>query len=519
MAEVKVINPIASPETNKLRVCAYARVSSDSEDQLNSFVAQVNYYTELINGNEEWEFVDIYADEGLTGTRADKREDFQRMLKDCRKGKIDRILTKSISRFSRNTKDCLQTLRELKLLGVEVEFEKEQINTGKITSEMMVSFFSSAAQEESVSISSNMRLGCRMRMRKGTYINPSVPCGYRLVNRELMIREDEAKVVRRIFASYLAGKGIDKIAAELSEEKIPKKDGATKWHYDGVSYILTNERYIGDTLLQKKFTTDTLPFKLIRNKGQKDRYYIHNSHEAIISRSDFEQVKLLLEKRNCIHYQQKTPQQYPLSRKIQCGECGHTFKRKVCNGKTYWVCHNHNKGKERCSIKQIEEPEFYKAFVRMYNKLKLNCRYILTPHLDQLLALKSRSTMSNVRISEINKEIAELTDQNLILNRLRSKGYMGSDIFMEQTNEINRRINSLRSMRRKLLEQDEDDKTIAAMKDLIAVVEDGPPILADLDEPLFHSIVDTIIVESQDKIRFRLTGGLELAEPIQRSVR
>ncbi|MDF9409675.1 MAG: hypothetical protein A4E52_00796 [Pelotomaculum sp. PtaB.Bin013] len=361
MAEVKVITPIASLETNKLRVCAYARVSSDSEDQLNSFIAQVNHYTELIKGNEEWEFVDVYADEGLTGTRADKREDFQRMLKDCRKGKIDRILTKSISRFARNTKDCLQTLRELKILGVEVEFEKERINTGKITSEMMVSFFSSAAQEESMSISSNMKLGCRGRMRKGTYVNPSVPCGYRFVNRELMIREDEAEVVRRIFASYLAGKGIDEIAAELTKDKVPKKDGGTKWYYDGVFYILTNERYIGDTLLQKKFTTDTLPFKLIRNKGQKDRYYIHNSHEAIVSRSDFEQVKLLLEKRKTIHLFQQTSRQYPLSRKIRCGECGHTFKRKVCNGKTYWVCRSHDQGKDRCGIKRIEEPEFYKG--------------------------------------------------------------------------------------------------------------------------------------------------------------
>ncbi|NPV89864.1 MAG: recombinase family protein [Firmicutes bacterium] len=514
MAEVKVINPIASPETNKLRVCAYARVSSDSEDQLNSFIAQVKHYTELINGSDEWELVDVYEDEGLTGTRADKREDFQRMLKDCRKGKIDRILTKSISRFARNTKDCLQTLRELKALGVEVEFEKEQINTGKITSEMMVSFFSSAAQEESVSISSNMRLGCRMRMRKGTYINPSAPFGYQLVDRNLIIREDEAKVVRRIFESYLAGKGIDKIADELSEEKIPKKHGGTRWHYDGVAYILTNERYIGDTLLQKKFTTDTLPFKLIINKGQKDRYYIHNSHEPIISRSDFEQAKLLLEKRNRIHYQQKPPQQYPLSRKIRCGGCGYSFKRKVCSGKTYWVCRSHDQGKDRCGIKQIEEPEFYKAFVRMYNKLKPNCRYILNPLLDQLLALKSRSTMSSIKVSGINKEIAELTDQNLILNRLRSKGYMGSDIFMEQTNEINQKINNLRSLRRKLLGQDEDDKTIAAVKDLIAVIEDGPPALADLDEPLFNSIVDTITVESQDKIRFRLTGGLELNEPI-----
>ena len=519
MAEVMVINPITSQEASKLRVCAYARVSSDSEDQLNSFIAQVDHYTELINGNEEWEFVDIYADEGLTGTRADKREDFQRMLKDCRKGKIDRILTKSISRFSRNTMDCLQTLRELKTLGIEVEFEKECINTGKITSEMMIGVLGAMAQEESVSISSNMRLGCRMRMRNGTYVASSVPYGYRLVNRNMVVCENEAQVVRRIFKNYLTGKGVSEIAAELSKEKVPKKDGNTNWHHNGISYILTNERYIGDALLQKNFMTDTLPFKPVKNKGEKDRYYIQNSHEAIISQSDFERVKLLFDKRNSFRCTETKVPQYPLSLKIQCGECGHTFKRKVCNGKTYWVCCNHKQDKNLCSIKQIEEQEFYNAFIRLFNKLKQNCRYILTSFLDQLSTLKSRSTMNNVRISEINKEIAEFTDQNLILNRLKSKGYMGSDIFMEQTNQINRKINRLRSMRGKLLEKDEDDRMISSVKDLIAIIEDGVPVMADFDEPIFHSIVDKIIVESQDRIKFRLTGGLELSEPIQRSVR
>jgi DNA invertase Pin-like site-specific DNA recombinase len=518
MAEVRVINPIASPETNKLRVCAYARVSSDSDDQQNSFVAQVDYYTELINSNEDWEFVDIYADEGLTGTRADKREDFQRMLKDCRKGKIDRILTKSISRFARNTRDCLETIRELKTLGVEVEFEKEQINTGKITSEMMVSFFGSFAQEESISISNNMRWSYRKRMQSGEFITCKAPYGYRLVNGDLIVHEQEARVVRRIFQSYIAGKGMLEIADELSAEKIPKRNGGTDWLESTVAYILKNERYMGDALLQKKCSTDTLPFRKIRNHGEKDKYYVQNSHTPIISKAEFEQARKITQRQSAYDKANK-PRQYPLSRKIVCGECGGTFKRRVCNGKTYWVCRNHDRGKEKCGVKQIQETEIYEAFKRMYHKLRHNSRYILFPLLEQLQALKAAGTMSNVRIGEINKEIAELTGRNLILARLKSKGYMDSAVFMEQTNEINQKIISLRAKRRNLLEKDEDDSAITDVKNLIAIIEDGRPVQQGFDEPLFHGVVDKIVAVSQEEIRFRLIGGLELTERLRRSVR
>lgn len=518
MAEVRVINPTVSTKTGKLRVCAYARVSSDSDDQLNSFMAQVNYYTELINSNEDWEFVDVYADEGLTGLRTDKREDFQRMLRDCRKGKIDRILTKSISRFSRNTRDYLETIRELKSLGVEVEFEKEQINTGKITSEMIIGMLGTAAQAESVSISSNMRWSYQKRMESGRFITCKAPYGYRLQNDTLIINEDEARVVRRIFSGYIMGKGKQEIADELSGEHIPKRDGKTNWSVSTIDYILKNEKYMGDALLQKKYSTDILPFRKIRNKGEKDKYYVQNSHPAIITKEEFEQAQRINGARNNYMAASK-PQQYPLTKKIVCGECGHTFKRRSARGKIYWVCYIHNKSKDKCSIPQVPEPEIYQAFIRLYNKLKKNSRYILTPLLEQLLALKSRNTISNVRVGEINKEIAELTEQNLILNRLRSKGYMDSAIFMERTNEINHKISNLRAMRRRLLEKDEDDQTITDIKNLIAIIEDGELILTAFDKLLFHSIVDKVIVESQERIKFRLIGGLELAERIQRSVR
>lgn len=189
----------------KLRVAAYARVSSSSEDQLNSFAAQNRYYTDLIAGKENWQQVDIYADEGITGTSAEKRDDFQRMLADCRRGLIDRVLVKSISRFARNTKECLEIIRELKLLGISVYFEKENIDTGKMTGEMMTAMFAAFAQAESESISGNMRWSYQKRMQNGTFITCKYPFGYRLVAGQLVIYEPEAKVVRLIFYMFLAG--------------------------------------------------------------------------------------------------------------------------------------------------------------------------------------------------------------------------------------------------------------------------------------------------------------------------
>jgi site-specific DNA recombinase len=332
MSQVQVIEPIHpiydyAPE--KLRVCAYARVSSDSDDQLNSFAAQVDYYTELINGNEEWELVDIYADEGITGTRADKRDDFLRMMNDCRKGRIDRILVKSVSRFSRNIRDCLAALRELKALGVEVEFEKERIKTAEMHDELIMGMFSTVAQEESSSISNNMRWSYLRRMQSGNFITCNAPYGYRLVDNILIPDEQEAPVVRRIFGSYLSGKSMDAIADELTKEGIPRKDGESRWHHTAILYILTNEKYIGDSLLQKSFTTDTLPFQKVKNAGQKDRYYVTGSHEPLVSKAEFEQVKALQKLRKQQNPHKGTGTQFNLSLKIHCGKCGATFRPSV----------------------------------------------------------------------------------------------------------------------------------------------------------------------------------------------
>lgn len=253
MPQVQIIEPIRQQQTARLRVCAYARVSSDSEDQQHSFDAQVRYYTTLITSHEDWEFVDIYADEGITGTRADKRENFQRMMQDCRDGKIDRILVKSLSRFARNTQDCIAAVRELKQLGVTVVFEKEHLNTGTMANEMFLSMMSAFAQEESISISQNMRKGARMRMENGTFRISQIPYGYRADGSgTLVIEPAEAAVVREIYTAYLSGIGVQSIAEEMELRQVPKLRGQAVWSKQGVVYILKNERYMGDARFCKR---------------------------------------------------------------------------------------------------------------------------------------------------------------------------------------------------------------------------------------------------------------------------
>ena len=243
----------------KLRVAAYARVSSSSEDQLNSYRVQNQYYSELISSNPDWEMVDIYADEGITGTSVEKREDFQRMIKDCRKGKIDRILVKSISRFARNTKDCLAAVRELKELGVSVQFEEQGIDTSKVSSEMVTAIMASLAQKGSESISSNVRWGVQKRMLDGTFISSSVPYGYEMFHGQLRILPSEAQFVKWIFQAYLSGLNAQSIAEQMNQAYVLLGiENTRKWHNTTILYILSNERYIGDSLWQKTYATDSL---------------------------------------------------------------------------------------------------------------------------------------------------------------------------------------------------------------------------------------------------------------------
>lgn len=510
MPQVKIIQPIAE-QAKKLRVAAYARVSSDSADQLNSFATQVDYYTSYIQSKEEWEFAGLYADEAVSGTTADKRSDFQRLLADCRAGKIDRILVKSISRFARNTIDCIQTVRELKQLGIAVEFEKEDIDTGNMGSEMLLSILGSAAQEESLSISKNLKWSYRRRMKSGDFITCSAPIGYILKNKTLVPDPQEVPIVEYIFSSYLAGKGTDEIASELNEIGIKSKAGNVKhWRSATVLKILKNEKYIGDSLVQKSFTTEELPFQRKQNNGQLPKYYIKNSHQGIIPVEIFEAVQELLRQRSITHSPKNKVQQFPLSKVIKCGLCDSTFYRKSNDRLTKWVCYQHLKSKELCPVKAIPQEKFYQAFLKVYNKLLDNKDTVLKVMLNQLLELRAKTTLTKPDIAEINEKISELVTQNHSLTRLQTKGCIDSAIFIERSNRNNQKIEELRWKLRQLQEPDNITRTIEDTRLLLDLLEEAQPMV-EFDPIIFKSMIQKIIVYPE-KLCFCLINGLVLDE-------
>ena len=513
MAQVTII-PAKNHNDEIVRTAAYARVSSDSEDQLNSFNAQIRYYTEMLQNSDNAVFVDMYADEGISGTGTAKREEFQRLMSDCRKGKIDRILTKSVSRFARNTKDCLEAIRELKNLGVSVYFEKENIDTGEISSEMLLTLYSQFAQEESMSISRNCRMGVHKRMADGTYKNASVAYGYQYVDGIVKINEKQASIVRRVFKEYLDGKGTNEIANMLNKSNSAKPPNAKEWYPQLISNIITNERYIGDSLLQKKYMTDTLPFQKKINRGEKVQYYITNTHKPIISKEIFEAVQELRRAKSKIYHREPGDKKYTFSRMIVCNCCGR-FRRKTSNQKVYWVCINHDrKGSSVCGVKQIRETEFQAAFIRLWNKLQAHYKAVLAPMLRQLETLVEREKSGNAQLAELRKEISEIKRQIHLLTMLNSQGTLDGAYFKERSAELDRKLlNTQKQLRASL--DDSDSERLDELRKLVAILEKSEQI-TEFDEIKFGQIVERITVLSDTQIRFELIGKIGFTERIAR---
>ena len=513
MSKVTVIPPNERGKET-LRVAAYCRVSSDSADQKHSYAAQIRAYTDLIDSHPGWELVDIYADEARTGTRADIRENFQRLLSDCRKGKIDKVLVKSISRFARNTRDCLAALRELFALGVSVEFEEDHIDTGTLTTELMVSVSGALAQQESVSISQNQRMSYQRRMQRGEFITCCAPYGYRLIDGKCLdIEEREAATIRWIFERYLEGRSTDWIAAELSCRSVETPRGERNWGRSTIQRILTNEKYIGDSLCQKAYTTDTLPFRRRLNHGEVDQYYVEQTHPAIISRETYQRAQEL-------HWRKARRAQpaniiYPLSKKMICGQCGALFSRRVTRHTTAWVCRTHHRKADACPAGRIPETEIYAAFVRMYNKLCANEMILLQPVLEQLETLGNAAHRDNPAMLAVNREIADTAEQSYKLQRLQGAGLLDMETCAAKHNALEAKLAQLRDQRRRLLQNEELDELISPIYQTVDIIHNGPERLEAFDEALFAELVDHIIVESQTSIRFRLCGGVELREQIR----
>ena len=510
MSEIKII-PAKSRSDEIVRTAAYARVSSDSEDQLNSFAAQIRYYTELLQNSTDAVFVDMYADEGISGTSAAKRTEFQRLMSDCRKGKIDRILTKSISRFARNTKDSLEAVRELKTLGISIYFEKENIDTGEISSEMMLAVYSQFAQEESMSISKNCRLGIKKRMADGTYKNCTAPYGFTYQDGKMIPDLEKVKIVRQIFTWYANGIGAEEISARLNNQGVPPLRGKF-WRSNRILEILVNEKYIGDTLLQKRFTTDTLPFRQVMNRGEKPQYYISDTHQPIIERSLFETVQEVMKSRKL--NDSITPNKSVFSKKIKC-ICGGTFRRKKNRDKIYWVCRNHDhKNIGNCNIRQIREDEFRIAFIRLWNKLRAHYKAILAPMLRQLETISEREKSGNAQLAELRKEIAEIKQQTYLLTMLNSQGTLDEAYFKEHSQELDRKLLTAQKQLHANLD-DKDSERLDELRKLIGIFEKAEPI-DEFDEIKFGQIVEKITVLSEKEIRFDLIGKIGFIERIVR---
>ena len=508
MPQVHVIEPVHSCEPAKLRVCAYARVSSDSADQLNSFASQVRYYTNLIAGHSDWTLVDIYADKGITGTSTAKRSEFRRMMDDCRKGKIDRILVKSLSRFARNTQDCITALRELRQLGVTVVFEKEHINTSTMANEMLISMMSAFAQEESVSISKNMRKGVQMRMQNGTYQISKMPYGYDFgKNGEYVINEQEAVIVRCIFREFLSGAGMDEIAKLLQARGIRRRDGSLKWYGNSIGYILKNEKYIGDELLGKRYTTDSIPFKQVPNHGESPKYHFADKHPAIITRDDFEKAQRLLKKRADKFGTEQRPR-HLFTDILYCGSCGMQFYHRYHNNREEWVCRNHFCAASNCPTKAIGETQLIELYQKMLWKLQRNDCKVLRHHLEMLSDIQAHFQDQQGK-AQYTAEIASLLEQSHTLHRLWTTGCVDSEFFYSKEQELQNTIHKKREKWQQNRIEKEKCLLVDCTKDILQSVISSDADHFDADH--FTRIVEKMTADNE-RVVFTLKNGLELCE-------
>ena len=351
---IRKIEPFAPNVPAKKHVAAYARVSNGKEAMLHSLSAQISYYSDYIQKQRGWEYAGVYADEAITGI-TDNRAEFQRLLTDCRNGKIDLVITKSISRFARNTVTMLETIRELKSLNIDVYFEKENIHSMSGDGELMLTILASFAQEESRSVSENCKWRIRKRFADGEIVNLRFMFGYRIENGEIEIDPQQAEIVRMIFDDYTSGMGCPSIAEKLRKVGVARPRGGT-WNSERVAEIIKNEKYTGNALLQKKYVEDHLTKTVVRNYGMLPKYYAEGTHTAIIDEATFRKAQEIMAKNRELSARKKDPRQYPFTSKIVCGKCGKKYKRKVTKGRVYWNCSTYLEfGRDSCHARQIPE--------------------------------------------------------------------------------------------------------------------------------------------------------------------
>ena len=509
-ATVQQYTEVPLDSVKKKRVAAYARVSTELEEQQSSFQAQVNYYTDYIKRREDWEFAGMYTDDGISGTDMRKRDGFNHMIKDALAGKIDLIITKSVSRFARNTVDSLTTVRKLKAQGIEVYFEKENIWTLDSKGELLITIMSSLAQEESRSISENVTWGQRKRFAAGkSSVAYSHFLGYdRGKDGKMIINPEQAEVVRKIYRMFLSGFTYHSIAKKLTEEGIPTPAGKTTWHPSAIRSILTNEKYKGDALLQKRFTVDFLTKKVKNNEGEVPQYYVEGDHEAIITPAAFDMVQHEIAARR--KHGARHSGVSIFSSKIRCGECGGWYGAKVWHStdryrRVIYQCNRKFKG-GNCHTPYVTEDQIKELFIKAMNQLIANKDLVikgiedLRKSLDRTKGLKSQIDKDEEQMRQVDSLIQAEFQRNAAIAQSQ-EGYKSDyDALVAQYEMIRKHREDLASRYEICVSRDKHLKTLAEM---LRCSE----LLQVFDESLWSALLDHVTVYSSDFIEFTFKDG------------
>ena len=505
----------------KLRVAAYCRVSTEEEEQQGSFEIQKLYYTEKINSTPEWEVAGIYADDGISGVHTKKRDGFNQMIQDCKKRKIDLILTKSISRFARNTLDSIQYVRMLKQMGIAVVFEKENINTATMNSEMILTVLSAFAQAESESISQNVARGKRMGYKHGKFAFPyGRIIGYRKgADGKPEIIPEQAEIIRLIFNSYLQGDSLQSIKAKLETAGALTARGNTAWSAQSIQRILQNEKYCGDVLLQKTFTEDVLTGVHKKNTGQLPQYYIENYHDGIVSKQMFREVQTEIARRNSKSAANQRKRRrgrynskYALSERLVCRDCGSPYKRVTWNihgrKQIVWRCVNRIEyGTKFCgNSPSIPEEELHRAILKAVHDLAANFTDEVAAQINGIL----HSIQTGESIKPNLQEQLEQTQQEFDRLLEMSLDFDGDTPFLDdRLKKLNSKIKRLK----KAIEETAAQQEKASQPEMLLSAKVLQ--IQEYDDVLTARIIEKITVRSRNEIEIRFIGGYEKAMPLE----
>lgn len=532
---VRVIEQKSEPweeikkQYRQLRVLAYCRVSTKQEEQLNSYETQKNYYTELINKNPDWKLIKIFADKGITGTSVKKRDEFNKMIRLCKQGKADMIICKSISRFARNTVDCLHYTRMLKELGVDVYFEEQRIHSTQPGAEFYITIYGSIAQSESENISANIKWGKAQSAKEGKVsFHYGNFLGYRASkDGEPEIDEDEAETVRLIYERFLAGDSLLKIAQYLDEQKILTPTGKEKWSMSTIKSILTNEKYIGDAVINKTYVSDYLTKKVKVNHGERPKYYVENNHPAIIEKEMFHRVqeelarragKLKVKRIGTKTEKGKYSSKYALTELLICGECKTPYRRCTWTArgkkKIVWRCISRlDFGKKYChNSPTIEESVLQAAIMEaIANVAKQNYGFMETLKEHIALGLDGGSDGEEkldleLRITEIDAEIDSM------INSVSAETIESFD--EDKVEELIKEKSGLQQQLALFDDSNRKQERQSRLDDLFKILEGIKNRPLDYDNEIVRRIIECVVVESKEKIKVIFAGGLMIDQPI-----